>query len=217
MKRSRIGISAVTAVVALGVFGGGTSAAIQDLTGMTYGKAAEQVKSWNWTPVIASVVGDQLALDDCIVTSSGQAANKDSSGRSRGGQLNLNLNCNAPLAAPGKPGMSAASPQGREVKAKQEPGIKYSQDYEWAVANGVTPWCEDNSASCKQVCDESGSCSDDLVQFITKTMGIQYSKDYDYALANGIQPWCRLHAMDCKKVCADSGTCSQELSDYLFK
>lgn len=168
MNRAVAVVCSFTATLAAVAFSAGVAGASgPDLSGQTYGKAAEQLKGWGLTPVIASVVGDQLPTDDCIVTSSTRASNLDSSGRSRGPQTLLQLNCNQQLAEPGKPGNSAASPAGRQMKSLQQQGTKLGRDYDAALAAGVEPWCGSHVSTCQSICDKSGTCSEDLVNYLS--------------------------------------------------
>jgi hypothetical protein len=138
-------VGALLAVVALG--GGMAMAAGPDYSGQTYAKAAEQISSGGGTAVIATVIGEQLATDDCLVTGSKIGSNLDSSGRSRGYQVLLDLNCNQTLAAPGKPGNSAATSEG-----KAEKGLIHTGDFCSAPAQAdYTPcaeWCSQHDGYC---------------------------------------------------------------------
>ncbi|WP_328361024.1 hypothetical protein OG976_09500 [Mycobacterium sp. NBC_00419] len=147
------------AAAALGV--GAANAAGPDYSGQTYADASKQISRGGSTPVIASVVGDQLSTDDCMVESSSKATNLDSSGRSRGSEILLHLNCNQALAAPGKPGNSAASPGGQKAKQQQErdaANVRY--------LNAHPAYCTANAADCKEMCDKAGGCSDEVLQTI---------------------------------------------------
>ncbi|MCV7345439.1 hypothetical protein [Mycolicibacterium rhodesiae] len=117
--RLRFGFGAinVTGILLMGLFfGAGIAAGSPDWSGQTYSHAAEDIPKWGYKVAIAGVIGDQLPLDDCIVTRSPKAIKLDSSGRSTTSQISLYLNCNVKLAEPGKPGNSAASPEGRQTK-----------------------------------------------------------------------------------------------------
>lgn len=118
-----------------------------DYSGQTYADASAQIASGGGTPVIATVVGEQLQTGDCIVTGSRKASNLDSSGRSRGYQVLLDLNCNMTLAAPGKPGNSAASPAGRPQKQLIETGNWCSQPEQADYADCAT-FCAENQGFC---------------------------------------------------------------------
>jgi hypothetical protein len=166
MRRSVITVVGVL-LVTTGLFGVGTAAASgPDVSGETYGKASSKLSGAGWTPVIASVVGDQLATDDCIVTSSAAASNLDSSGRSRGSQMLLNLNCNQSLAAPGKPGNSAASPEGKQAKVMQDLAGKLSRTFDAETKQGLDHYCSDHSDYCTSVCKQSGVCGGSLLSFL---------------------------------------------------
>ncbi|KDF00735.1 hypothetical protein Y900_017785 [Mycolicibacterium aromaticivorans JS19b1 = JCM 16368] len=97
-------------------FGGGIAGAVPDWSGQAYGKASKEISQYGYTAAIASVVGDQVPLDDCLITRSSKASKLNSSGRSPGTEILLHLDCFGKLAEPGKPGNSAASPEGRQTK-----------------------------------------------------------------------------------------------------
>ncbi len=65
------------------------------------------------TPVLATVSGDQLPLDDCIVTSWTKSSAVSALGENTGAKVLLNVNCNAKVAQAGVPGNSAMTPQGK--------------------------------------------------------------------------------------------------------
>lgn len=169
MNRHGNGIGVVAAAFLIAsTFGAGVAAASgPDLSGQTYGKAAEQISSWGWKPVIASVVGDQLPTDECIVTSATKSNSLDSSGRPRAGSFLLHLNCNQALASPGKAGNSAATPEGRKMKQQEAT----AENFENAVAaTGKISWCEasaENGKSCKGFCDSTKLCSDLVLKYLS--------------------------------------------------
>lgn len=127
--------------MALLIMASGISSA--DYSGQTYGTAVQQINSWGGKAVIASVVGDQLAIDDCIVTSS---KNPKSNG---GGTIQLHLNCNAALAIPGSPGNSAASPEGKAAKETIATAQWCALPAQVGTQN-CDDWCSYRTAVCKQ-------------------------------------------------------------------
>lgn len=145
----------VVGAVALSVtvFGSGAASASDQLIGKTYSDATAYIAKYNGTPVIATVNGDQLPKDECIVTSWHLSKFLNSSGRNaRGDEWILSLNCNRSLASPGNPGNSAMSPEG--VKARE-----WQQD---AVAVSKNPAiCDKSDAAmewCKTICKSTGLC-----------------------------------------------------------
>lgn len=157
----------LSVVIGIALSGGVAAASGPDYSGQTYGKAAKQISGWG-TPIIASVVGDQLVTDDCIVTSSKMGSFLDPSGRPRKSQVLLNLNCNGSLAGPGKPGNSLASPQGKKMKDNVEAANNLNKDLTSALAAGTDPWCasESHAQTCKNICDISGECSTELLDYL---------------------------------------------------
>ena len=146
------------AVVAMGAFGAGGASAAPNLTGLTYAKAAAKIQGWGGTPVISSIVGSQLATDDCVVTQARESLTLDSSGRSaHRGRWLFDLNCNAAVAAPGKPGNSAASPVGANAKKVQ------GWNTSW---NRKPAYCDGHIAYCQRYCDNFDGCSDELKEYL---------------------------------------------------
>jgi len=172
MKRTLVfGMSAVASgVLCLDLLGSGIASATNEYAGQTYAKASQQIAGSGGKAIIATVVGEQLATSDCMVTGSRKASFLDSSGKSAGSNVLLDLNCNQPLAQPGKSGNSAATPQGAQLKAVQEQADQLENDLNTSLANGTVPYCGqsgDAAQSCKSFCDaHSGTCPDDLLSYL---------------------------------------------------
>ena len=156
----RFGLMIVSSgVVCLGSLGLGDASANNEYVGQTYASASGSITSNGGTATIATVVGEQLSTDDCIVTGSKKASSLDSSGRSRGYEILLDLNCNQTLAAAGKPGNSAASVKGAEAMK---------------VMGWIESWNQGSVDSCMKSadaanwclsqCDKYGTCSADTQQ-----------------------------------------------------
>lgn len=141
MKRSMVGLSVASAAVMF--FSTGTASAINEYVGMTYEKAQSSISSWGGQTEIATKVGEELPTSQCIVTGSRTASFLGTSGFSGGSQVLLDLNCNQSLAAPGQPGNSAASPQGRQVQ-------KQLKDLAWLNENPDA--CTTYADYCAQLC-----------------------------------------------------------------
>ena len=86
--------------------------------GKTYGKAVAALSHY-YTVVVASKVGDQVAIEDCVVISSERSHYTDGRGRKRSRDYLFHLNCQAGIAS-GKPGNSATSLIGQKTKKDQE-------------------------------------------------------------------------------------------------
>lgn len=86
--------------------------------GKTYGKAVAALSHY-YTVIVASKVGDQVDIEDCIVISSERSHYTDGRGRKRSRDYLFHLNCQAGIAS-GKPGNSATSLIGRKTKEDQE-------------------------------------------------------------------------------------------------
>lgn len=158
-----IGFSAICgAMCASGMLGSGTAVASSDYSGWTYKDAAQHISGQGQKAIIGTVVGDQLPTDSCMVASSTTASNLDSSGRSRGSAILLNLNCNMALASPGHPGNSSVTPQGKEAISELN-AIAYMNKNPEAA-------CPDDGKSitwCINTCQKwAGKCSADLVSYL---------------------------------------------------
>lgn len=140
-----------SAVAAAGMFGGGVAAAGSDFSGWTYKEASQHITGQKLTPVIASIVGGQLATNDCMVTSS----------KARGLDVLLNLNCNLALAEPGKPGNSLASPEGRQAKSELTTIDYMNRNPEQACPD------EKSIVWCTNECSKwAGKCSSELENYL---------------------------------------------------
>jgi pyruvate/2-oxoglutarate dehydrogenase complex dihydrolipoamide acyltransferase (E2) component len=109
--------SAVAVSALMALFGTGVAAA-DDYAGQTYADASSAASDAGATVIIASRVGDKVAQDDCIVTSSQDAPFIHGDEFAHvADTVQFNLNCNGGYATANTPGPSLASPEGREAKA----------------------------------------------------------------------------------------------------
>jgi hypothetical protein len=127
-------------------------ASADDLAGQTYADAAAAASKVGATAVIATVNGAEVPIDQCIVVSSQRSGSRDSSGRLGEPAVLLNLNCNAQVASPGKPGNSAATAAGRAQKKMEQQAETIRQTPEICMEN------EDTIKYCQNICDKTGSC-----------------------------------------------------------
>ena len=95
---------------ALVTFGTGVAAA-QDVIGMTYSEASSEISSSGGTPVLGTVVGDKLPLDECFVVSTTSPVFIDQGGSAREGEVRLNLSCYPQPATAHNPGFSFGNNQ----------------------------------------------------------------------------------------------------------
>jgi hypothetical protein len=115
LTASTVGVIAVLTAI----FGSGVAAA-DDYAGNTYADASSALSGAGLTGVIAGRVGSRLPTDQCVVTRSESTHWMHVSGKNFGnvkGTVLLFLNCNAPVAAAGTSGNSAASPEGKAAQA----------------------------------------------------------------------------------------------------
>ena len=142
----------VAAILAAFLFGSGVASADQ-LTGQTYQDAKGKISGWNGEAVIATVSGDQVDTDKCVVTSWQKSTFLDADGRNtRSNEFLLHLNCNNSVASPGNPGYSALSPEGVKAKKDQQSAASINKNPEFCQkSDDVAKWCEN-------VCKRTGLC-----------------------------------------------------------
>ena len=112
---------AATAASAMFLVGTGVAHAgsAPNVVGQKYSDAQTAISGAGLKPVVSTVVGDQSAWPDCLVTNQVARtvpAPPNSSG-SPTNQLLVSLNCEASVASATKPGFSAASPEGKAAAA----------------------------------------------------------------------------------------------------
>jgi hypothetical protein len=132
-------------------FGMGVASA-DPLAGQTYADAAAKVSQAGATAVVATVNGGELPIDECIVVSSQKSSSRDSSGRLGDPTVLLHLNCHAALAGPGTPGISAATPGGREQKKMEQQAEVIQQTPDICMKN------EETIKYCQNICNKTGDC-----------------------------------------------------------
>ena len=110
---------AAAALAALAISGTGVAAAATDVTGQKYSDAQSALSSAGLKPVVETVVGDQKAWPDCVVTRAQKRTVQppENSGGSATNEMLVSLNCEAGIATATTPGNSAASPEGRAAAA----------------------------------------------------------------------------------------------------
>ena len=135
-----LGTGAVgTAAVSMAFFGTGVAAA-DDYAGQTYADASSAASDAGQTVIVASRVGDKLAQDECIVTSSQSASFIHGDDFAHVSDTVLfNLNCNGGYATAANPGNSLASPEGREAKAAADQAAAQQNEEAQLAAVGQTP------------------------------------------------------------------------------
>ena len=150
----RIGV-VVLAACATFALTSGIATANDPYTGKTFAYAAGKVSEKGGRPVVSTVVGDQLATQDCIVTSWRKATYAATDNFEHGNKDYLfALNCSAKLAAAGLPGNSLASEQGRAEKAIEVKADHY---------NSKPERCAKSLASCQRFCEKNaGMCSKEV-------------------------------------------------------
>jgi hypothetical protein len=139
MMRPALVVPGVIAITAL-TLGLGMAQASPNVVGQKYSDASSALSSAGFAPVVSTAVGDLLPRAECVVThqQDRQAKPPPNSGGSGTRQVLMFLNCEAPLAAPGMPGNSAASPEGRTEKRKEE-----AAKWKATTADGAQ-WCAVN-------------------------------------------------------------------------
>ena len=110
---------AAAALAALAISGSGVAAAATDVTGQKYSDAQSALSSAGLKPVVETVVGDQKAWPDCVVTRAQKRTLQppENSSGSATDEMLVSLNCEAGIATATTPGNSAAPPDGRAAAA----------------------------------------------------------------------------------------------------
>jgi hypothetical protein len=115
-----VGLAASAAVTSV-LFDAGVAqaAGAPDVVGQTYSNAQTAITGAGLTPVISTIVGDQLTQPNCQVinTVPRTVPAPENTAGSPTSQLLVSLNCDAAVASATKPGFSAASPQGASAIA----------------------------------------------------------------------------------------------------
>ncbi|KDE98953.1 hypothetical protein Y900_008320 [Mycolicibacterium aromaticivorans JS19b1 = JCM 16368] len=159
MINMRAAVAAPLLAIAMATATSAVSNAAPDIVGRTFDEASSILRSAGYTAVVVATFGGRTARADCVVT---QQGNRQSS---NGQEALLALNCNAPLAGPGVPGNSAASPAGRAAaaavvrvsKANVEKslvsGLATGPGPSWAQCSGDLVGIVDSSIDCTVLAD----------------------------------------------------------------
>ena len=119
--RPVLGVGAAAAgLLALAISASGVAAAAgSDVTGQKYSDAQSALSSAGLKPVVETVVGDQKAWPDCVVTRAQKRTVQppENSSGSASNEMLVSLNCEAGIATATTPGNSAASPEGKAAAA----------------------------------------------------------------------------------------------------
>lgn len=144
----------VALVIGIVGFGSGLASAADPLIGKKYSDAASWISQRNGTPVVATVSGSQLALDDCVVISWSRGGFLNNSGRNdRRNEYYVNLNCNNQVASAGHPGNSVMTPEGARAKKQRQQAEAIKRKPEACQKDESTfNWC-------RRVCLSTGLCS----------------------------------------------------------
>lgn len=175
----------------------GVSAA-DPFVGLTYKDAAAKATGRSATAVIQTVVGSQLATDDCIVTTWSKSSFLDIGGKPRKQAYLFNLNCNDAVASAGSPGNSLASVEGRAAEAK----IKAQEK-----AQKTADWCALPAQASYEPCGTFWKSHEDLHAEMLKVMKANLEKEQKNAA------WCSQPAQatfdPCVKFCSEhDGLCT---------
>lgn len=112
----------------------GVAQAVPSVVGMTYADATQVIQNEGRIVEITTTTGTLLPQSKCIVVNQSERAELSVGRSNTPAKVLLSLNCNDPVAAPGKPGNSAASTAGREQKKKQA-------EAEWRASPEGQEWC----------------------------------------------------------------------------
>ncbi|MGX9789835.1 hypothetical protein [Mycobacterium sp. MMS18-G62] len=141
------------AALLVAMFGSGVASAKDGLIGISYDEASSAISSKGGTPVVGTVTGDQVDVGACLVTNWHKSIFLDASGKNdRKKEYVFDLNCNNALAAPGKPGNSAMSPEGVKAKHDQVTAAKINKNPAWCDQSDT------NMTYCQAICKRTGLC-----------------------------------------------------------
>jgi hypothetical protein len=143
------------------IFGAGPAVADNEYKGLTYAKVQERTGN---RAVISSRTGSYLPTEECIVTGNRRASFLDSSGNGNA-KILVDLNCNDTLTA-GHPGYSVATDQGKKAQQLKTAATNISTNYEKQTAAGKDPFCAEKAEYCQRVCQQAGSCSEELLEYL---------------------------------------------------
>ena len=160
MKKILAGAVGGAAALAV-IFGAGPAVADNEYQGRTY---AQVQQSTNNRAVISSRTGSYLPTEECIVTGNRRAKFLDSSGNVST-KILVDLNCNDTMTA-GHPGYSVATDQGKKAQQLKETGVNLSKNYESALKADKAPRCEGIYERCQQICQQAGTCSKELLEYL---------------------------------------------------
>ncbi|BBY64988.1 PASTA domain-containing protein [Mycolicibacterium helvum] len=161
MFRTRTAFAAIPIALAMAVATCAVGHASPDVVGKTFDEANSTLRSWGYTAQVVNTFGARVDRGNCIVTQ--QHDRQSSNGR----EALLALNCNAPVAAPGVPGNSAASPAGRTAAAAAVPRVLKARIEEslvsqlatspgpaWAQCSGDLIGTVDSSIDCTALANQ---------------------------------------------------------------
>lgn len=156
MKRFLAGVVGGAAALSV-VFGAGVASGDNEYEGRTFGWVQERLSG---RAVIASRTGSYLPTEDCIVTGNRRATYGNGSTK-----ILVDLNCNDTMTA-GHPGYSAATDQGKKALQLKQAGVNLSRNYENSLKAERAPRCEEIYEQCQQVCQQAGTCSEELLDYL---------------------------------------------------
>ncbi len=160
MKKILAGAVSGAAALAV-IFGAGSAGADNEYKGRTFAQVQEATGG---RAVISSRTGSYLPTDECIVTGNRRATYGDSSGN-RNTKILVDLNCNDTMTA-GHPGYSAASEQGKKAQQLKQTAANISNNYARATKAGEDPWCAERIERCQQICQQAGTCSQEVLDYL---------------------------------------------------
>ncbi|MGV0838061.1 hypothetical protein [Mycolicibacterium thermoresistibile] len=156
MRQFIVLIAGLFTALGLTVIGAGTAGAAPNVEGATYDEASAVIQRMNGVPVIASRYGSQLEQGNCIVTDAWDGSFvRDAQGFPSGArEVMLSLNCNARVAAAGRPGNSVTTPEGKSWKTVEHNAQLINRNPE------VCEESADTQAFCIRFCRQhSDMCS----------------------------------------------------------
>ncbi|WP_179473016.1 hypothetical protein [Mycolicibacterium vinylchloridicum] len=160
----------VSLVALFGTLGIGLATAKPPYYGMTYAKVSETLAGSGQTAAIATVIGSQLPTDDCIVINAYKSFTLNGSGRNaHNGTWMVSLDCNNPVAQPGKPGNSVSTAEGKKWKSWDTQAELINKNVTKALGDGSVPSCGKSAQAgknCLALCTKTQLCSAEVLNYL---------------------------------------------------
>jgi hypothetical protein len=132
------GAGAAIACASMTLLSAGVAAADPNVVGKRYSDAKGLLGDAGLTPVVATVVGDQVTRGDCFVVSTSKPTFLNQGGSAKGDTILVNLSCYPKQATARNPGFSAGNnaPAAKAVRDTEE-----AESMAWKQTAEGQKWC----------------------------------------------------------------------------